>query len=70
MFASETNCATDGAGAYLSSLNAVHPAGRMLSSMKVFKKTVVARSFQGRPVYCALVSVTRVIGQDKPKKHL
>jgi len=38
--------------AYLALSNGVHPAGRMLLSIKVSKKTVVARSFQGRPGYC------------------
>lgn len=33
----------------LSLLNGVHPAGRMLLSITVFKNTVVAKSFQGRP---------------------
>lgn len=33
----------------LSLLNGVHPAGRILLSITVFKNTVVAKSFQGRP---------------------
>lgn len=58
---------------HLALLKGVHPSGRMLSSMKVFKKTVVAKSFHGRPKSSSMSSwlplqVEHLI--SLPRKHL